>query len=83
MDVWRRFAISALVAYLFSTVPALYSAFFNFMVTTHGCKGMAIIIIAQLVLVFVMRPNYEELGRPIRYIVSYCIYAALTGLHSP
>ena len=63
-------AISALVAYLFSTVPALYSAFFNFMVTTHG-YGMAIIIIAQLVLVFVMRPNYEELGRPIRYIVSF------------
>lgn len=71
-------AISALVAYLFSTVPALYSAFFNFMVTTHG-YGMWVIIIAQLVLVFVMRPNYEELGRPIRYIVSYCIYAALTG----
>ena len=60
-------AISALVAYLFSTVPALYSAFFDIM------------IIAQLILVFVMRPNYEELGRPIRYIVSYCLYAALTG----
>ena len=32
-------AISALVAYLFSTVPALYSAFFNFMVTTHGIRN--------------------------------------------
>jgi len=71
-------AISALVAYLFSTVPALYSAFFNFMVMTRG-YGMWVIFIAQLILVFVMRPNYEELGRPIRYIVSYCLYAALTG----
>ena len=71
-------AISALVAYLFSTVPALYIAFFNFMTMTRGF-GMWIIFIAQLGLVFVMRPNYEELGRPIRYIVSYCLYAALTG----
>ena len=62
-------AISALVAYLFSTVPALYSAFFDFMIMTRGYG----------ILVFVMRPNYEELGRPIRYIVSYCLYAALTG----
>ncbi len=71
-------AISALVAYLFSTVPAFYNAFFNFMTMTRGF-GMWIIFIAQLGLVFVMRPNYEELGRPIRYIVSYCLYAALTG----
>ena len=71
-------AISALVAYLFSTIPALYIAFFNFMTMTRGF-GMWIIFIAQLGLVFVMRPNYEELGRPIRYIVSYCLYAALTG----
>lgn len=71
-------ATSALVAYLFSTIPALTSAFFDFMVMTRG-YGMWIIFIAQLVLVFVMRPNYEELGRPIRYIVSYCLYAALTG----
>lgn len=27
-----------------------------------------------------MRPNYENLGNPIRYMVMYCLYAALTGL---
>ena len=33
-------AISALVAYLFSIVPALYSAFFNFMVTTQWVRNV-------------------------------------------
>ena len=72
-------AISAVVAYLFSTTPALFRLFYNFMVATHG-YGMWGIFLLQLVLVFLMRPNYENLGNPIRYMVMYCLYAALTGL---
>ena len=71
-------AISALVAYLFSTVKALNFAIYDFLVTTHG-YGMWGIVILQLVLVFMMRPNYENLGSPVRYMVLYSLYAGLTG----
>ena len=42
-------AISAVVAYLFSTTPALFRLFYNFMVETHGYVGNFLITISSCI----------------------------------
>ncbi len=70
LDVWRT-SNFCFGAYLFSTVPALYSAFFNSWSRLMDTEWRLSLMLS--VLVFVMRPNYEN-GRPIHYIVSHIVH---------
>ena len=71
--------VSAGVVFAIASIPAVGLLYINFLQAT-GRFALWILTGLQLMLVFMLRPNFERLSSPTGYATKFLLYAALTGV---